>query len=171
MTDPEIRPMAVADWPDVRRIYAEGIATGHGTFEEEPPERDAFLATRVDGLSWVAESDGVVVGWVAASRVSGRAVYAGVVEHSVYVADAARGRGVGRMLLEQFLRSADSAGIWMVQSSIFPENTGSLALHDRCGFRIVGRREGIAKMTYGPEAGRWRDTLLLERRSAAVGVD
>lgn len=163
--------MVVEDWSDVQRIYGEGIATGHATFESAPPERDAFLSTRVPGLSWVAEVHGATVGWVAASRVSGRAVYAGVVEHSVYVADAAHGRGVGRALLERFLVSADAAGIWTVQSSIFPENSGSLALHERCGFRVVGRREGIAKMTYGPEAGRWRDTLLVERRSTVAGID
>ena len=159
------------DWADVERIYAEGIATGQATFEAAPPAREAFLTTRVEGLSWVAEREGAVVGWVAASRVSGRAVYRGVVEHSVYVSEAARGHGAGRLLLEQFLESADALGVWLVQSSIFPENTGSLALHDRCGFRIVGRREGIAKMTYGPDAGRWRDTLLLERRSRVAGID
>ena len=159
------------DWADVERIYAEGIATGQATFEAAPPAREAFLTTRVEGLSWVAEREGAVVGWVAASRVSGRAVYRGVVEHSVYVSEAARGHGVGRLLLDQFLESADALGVWLVQSSIFPENAGSLALHDRCGFRIVGRREGIAKMTYGPDAGRWRDTLLLERRSRVAGID
>ena len=171
MTAVDIRPMREDDWADVERIYAEGIATGQATFEAAPPAREAFLTTRVEGLSWVAEREGAVVGWAAASRVSGRAVYRGVVEHSVYVSEAARGHGVGRLLLEKFLESADALGVWLVQSSIFPENAGSLALHDRCGFRIVGRREGIAKMTYGPDAGRWRDTLLLERRSRVAGID
>jgi len=171
MSTVELRPMNSDDWPAVERIYAEGIATGQGTFEVAPPERDAFLSTRVEGLSWVAEIEGDVVGWVAASHVSGRAVYRGVVEHSVYVSEGVRGQGVGRLLLETFLESADALGVWTVQSSIFPENAGSLALHERCGFRIVGRREGIAKMTYGPDAGRWRDTLLLERRSRVAGVD
>jgi L-amino acid N-acyltransferase YncA len=170
MTTAELRPMREDDWADVERIYAEGIATGQATFEAAPPAREAFLTTRVEGLSWVAEVEGALVGWAAASRVSGRAVYRGVVEHSVYVSEAARGHGVGRLLLEQFLKSADGLGVWLVQSSIFPENAGSLALHDRCGFRIVGRREGIAKMTYGPDAGRWRDTLLLERRSRVAGI-
>ena len=166
-----LREMRVEDWAEVERIYAEGIATGHATFEAAPPEREAFLATRVSGLSWVAVSDDGLVGWAAASRVSVREVYRGVVEHSVYVADAARGHGVGRALLERLLQSADTLGIWTVQSSIFPENVGSLALHERCGFRITGRRERIAKMSYGPEAGRWRDTLLVERRSALAGTD
>ncbi|WP_262406200.1 GNAT family N-acetyltransferase [Protaetiibacter sp. SSC-01] len=165
----ELRELRRDDWPEVERIYAEGIATGHATFESAPPERDAFLSTRVPGLSWVAALDDRIVGWTAASRVSARDAYRGVVEHSVYVSSDARGGGVGRALLEQLLRSADALDIWTVQSSIFPENTGSLALHERCGFRILGRRERIARMRYGPEAGRWRDTLLLERRSAVVG--
>ncbi len=165
----ELRELRPEDWPEVERIYAEGIATGHATFEPAPPERDAFLATRVPGLSWVAQGVGGLSGWAAASRVSAREVYRGVVEHSVYVSEGARGAGVARALLERMLRSADELGIWTVQSSIFPENTGSLALHERCGFRIVGRRERIARMAYGPEAGRWRDTLLLERRSPVAG--
>ncbi len=166
-----LREMRAEDWPEVERIYAEGIATGHATFEAAPPGREAFLSTRVSGLSWVAVSGDGPVGWAAASRVSVREVYRGVVEHSVYVADAARGTGVGRALLERLLQSADTLGIWTVQSSIFPENSGSLALHGRCGFRIAGRRERIAKMTYGPEAGRWRDTVMVERRSALAGTD
>jgi phosphinothricin acetyltransferase len=165
-----LRELVAADWPAVEAIYAEGIATGQATFESAPPERDAFLSTRVAGLSWVAEADGAIVGWVAASQVSSRAVYRGVVEHSVYVADAARGRGIGRALLERLLASADELDIWTVQSSIFPENTGSLALHEQCGFRVVGRRERIALMSYGPEAGQWRDTVLVERRSPAAGA-
>lgn len=171
MTALHVRMMSPEDWSRVERIYAEGIATGQATFEAAPPERDAFLATRVDGLSWVIESGPTLVGWSAASRVSGREVYRGVVEHSVYVSEGARGQGVGRVLLDRLLESADALGVWTVQSSIFPENQGSLALHERCGFRIVGRREGIAKMTYGPHAGQWRDTLLLERRSRVVGID
>ena len=166
-----LRGMRAEDWPEVERIYAEGIATGHATFEAAPPEREPFLSTRVSGLSWVAVSGDGLVGWAAASRVSAREVYRGVAEHSVYVADAARGHGVGRAILERLLRSADTLGIWTVQSSIFPENSGSLALHGRCGFRIAGRRERIAKMTYGPEAGRWRDTVMVERRSALAGTD
>lgn len=108
-------------------------------------------------------------GWAAASPVSSRAVYRGVVEHSVYVATAAHGQGIGRALLRALLDATEQAGCWTVQAGIFPENTASLALHEREGFRIVGRREAIALMTTGPHAGEWRDTLLVERRSASGG--
>ncbi|RQP12035.1 MAG: N-acetyltransferase family protein, partial [Microbacteriaceae bacterium] len=145
----ELRELRPDDWLAVERIYAEGIATGHATFEAAPPERDAFISTRVSGLSWVAELEGRIVGWAAASRVSAREVYRGVVEHSVYVSSDARGSGVGRALLEHLLRCADDLGIWTVQASVFPENAGSLTLHERCGFRAIGRRERIARMSYG----------------------
>ena len=105
-----------------------------------------------------------MLGWAAASPVSTRAAYRGVIEHSVYVHRDARGRGAGRRLLDAFVAASDRAGFWTIQSSIFPENTASLALHDRAGFRRVGIRERIAQMTYGPEADRWRDTILIERR-------
>jgi phosphinothricin acetyltransferase len=109
-----------------------------------------------------------VLGWAAASPVSSREVYRGVAEHSVYVASAARGRGIGGELLAALIESSEAAGIWTLQSGIFPENLGSLALHEAHGFRIVGRRERIALMSYGPMAGLWRDVLLVERRSSSV---
>ncbi len=160
-----VRPLRPEDWPAVENIYREGIATGNATFEAEPPDWPAFDAGKLPTGRLVAiGDDGTIAGWVAASAVSTRPVYRGVVEHSVYVASHARGRGVGTLLLDEFLRAADAAGIWTIQSSIFPENTASLALHERAGFRRVGQRERIALMSYGPWAGQWRDTVLIERR-------
>lgn len=165
MTDATIRPLTPADWPAVEGIYREGIATGHATFEAEPPSWEAFDAGKLPGLRLVAtDADGAVEGWAAASPVSARPVYRGVVEHSVYIAAAARGRGIGGALLGAFIAAADAAGIWTIQSSIFPENTASLRLHEHHGFRTVGTRERIALMGHGPLAGVWRDTVLIERR-------
>lgn len=166
-----LRPMLQADWPAVSRIYAEGIATGQATFESRVPRWDAFDASHPEELRIVAEGGPGIQGWAAASPVSGREVYAGVVEHSVYIAAAARGHGIGRLLLRGLVAAAETAGIWTIQSSIFPENTVSLALHRAEGFRVVGRRERIAKMTHGPQAGQWRDTLFLERRSTVAGSE
>jgi L-amino acid N-acyltransferase YncA len=160
----EIRSMTAADWPAVEAIYAEGIATGDATFETAPPSWEEFDAGRLAEQRIVAVDDGAIVGWAALSPTSSRACYAGVVEHSVYVAERARGRGVGRALMEALVLRADEGGLWTIQTSIFPENTASVALHERVGFRVVGRRERIAKLD-----GVWRDTLLLERRSRQVG--
>ncbi|WP_197025343.1 GNAT family N-acetyltransferase [Nocardioides sp. HB32] len=156
-------------WPEVERIYAEGIATGHATFEAEPPSWEQFDAGKLPGHRLVAVEGGRVAGWAAASPVSDRCVYAGVAEHSVYVAAAAAGRGVGRRLLEALVESTEDAGIWTLQSGVFPENAVSLALHDSVGFRVVGTRERVALMSYGPLAGQWRDVVLIERRSDRVG--
>lgn len=164
------RAMVEADWPDVENIYRAGITTGHATFEIAPPETWAAFATgKRPELSLVAvDSEKQVLGWAAASPVSARTVYAGVVEHSIYIHPDAAGHGVGSALLTAFLDLADRRGVWTVQSSIFPENTASLRLHKRAGFRVVGRRECIARMEAGPYAGRWRDTLLVERRTAGT---
>jgi L-amino acid N-acyltransferase YncA len=156
--------MRADDWPAVERIYAAGIATGDATFETEPPAWEAFDAGRLAAHRLVAERDGKVVGWAAVSGVSERCVYAGVVEHSVYVDPAHAGQGVGTALLQALIASTEAAGIWTIQTGIFPENTASLALHERSGFRVVGRRERL-----GRHFGRWRDVVLLERRSAAIG--
>ncbi|AEE47757.1 GNAT family N-acetyltransferase [Cellulomonas fimi] len=162
-------PLRAEHWPDVARIYAAGIATGHATFAADVPTWEAFDAGRLADHRFVAlADDGTVLGWVAASPVSDRCVYSGVVEHSVYVDDAARGRGVGRALLDALLASTDAAGVWTVQSGVFPENAASLALHAAAGFRAVGTRERLGRMTHGPLAGQWRDVVLLERRSPAV---
>jgi phosphinothricin acetyltransferase len=156
--------MRAGDWPDVERIYRAGIATGNATFEAAPPNWEQFDAGKLDVGRLVATDARGLVGWVAASPVSIREVYRGVVEHSVYVDSAAAGNGIGRQLVEAFTAAAEAAGIWTIQSSIFPENTASLALHERAGFRRIGTRERIALMSYGPWAGRWRDTVLIEYR-------
>lgn len=164
-----IRELRPEDWPQVERIYRDGIDAGNATFESDPPTWEAFDAGKIRDARLVAVDGDAVVGWAAASPVSSRPAYLGVIEHSVYVAGAAQGRGVGRELLTAFLEAAESAGYWTVQSSIFPENAASIALHEKHGFRIVGRREAIALMTYGPYQGQWRDTVLVEWRSTKQG--
>jgi phosphinothricin acetyltransferase len=158
----EIRAMARGDWQAVEAIYAEGIATRQATFETTTPTWAEFDTGRLPGHRLVAIDGDRVVGWAAVSPTSARECYAGVVEHSVYVSSNARGRGVGRALMEALVSSTDEAGIWTIQTSIFPENEASVALHERVGFRVVGRRERIAQLD-----GQWRDTLLLERRAAS----
>ena len=159
--------MTPDDWPNVRAIYLEGIATGNATFETDAPSWEAWDRAHVADPRLVArDADGSVLGWAAVTPVSGRCVYAGVADLSVYVSAAARGRGVGRALLTTLIQSSDRAGIWTLQAGIFPENAPSLALHRACGFRDVGRRERIGKMH-----GVWRDVLLLERRSVSAGID
>jgi L-amino acid N-acyltransferase YncA len=155
----DIRAMAAGDWPAVETIYAEGITTRDATFETSTPTWEEFDAGRLPEHRFVAVDGDRVVGWAALSSTSSRACYAGVAEHSVYVTESARGRGVGLALMNALLKSADSGGIWTIQTSVFPENEASLALHERLGFRTVGRRERIARLD-----GVWRDTILLERR-------
>lgn len=162
--------MTEADWPLVAAIYREGIATGNATFAAEPPASwAAWSAGKINACSIVIRNDQGILGWAAVSPTSSRACYAGVVEHSVYVAELARGQGIGSRLLQELIRVTEGQGIWTIQSSIFPENETSMALHRRNGFRVVGQRERIARMEYGPYAGQWRDTVLIERRSAVVG--
>ncbi|HEX5970020.1 MAG TPA: GNAT family N-acetyltransferase [Intrasporangium sp.] len=159
-----IAPLTAAHRSAVLEIYAAGIAEGDATFESAAPTWDEFDSTRLGAHRYVAlDEHGVVLGWVAVTPVSARSAYAGVVEHSVYVHPEARGRGVGRALLEALIASTEAAGIWTIQSGIFPENTASLALHRRAGFREVGIRERV-----GRHNGEWRDVVLLERRSAVV---
>ena len=162
----QIRLLVDTDWPLVRAIYLEGIATGNATFETEAPAWAAWDAAHFPAPRLVAVSDEAIVGWAALTRVSKRAVYAGVAEVSVYVANDARGSGVGGALLEKLISESEADGIWTLQASIFPENTASLRLHKSCGFREIGRRERIGKMN-----GVWRDTVLLERRSGVAGRD
>ena len=145
----------------MKAIYEQGIAGGQATFETEPPSWDDWDRTHLEGHRLVALQDGELVGWAALSPVSERCVYAGVAENSVYVADSAQGRGVGNALLEELIARAERNGIWTIQTGIFPENEASLALHERCGFRVVGTRERL-----GQHHGVWRDVVLMERRSA-----
>jgi phosphinothricin acetyltransferase len=154
------------DWPRACAIYVEGIATANATFETEAPEWEQWDRAHLPHSRLAARSGGELLGWAALSPVSGRCVYAGVAEVSLYVAAAARGQGVGRALLRALVRASEAHGIWTLQAGIFPENAASLAVHCACGFREVGRRERIGRMD-----GRWRDVLLLERRSERVGQD
>jgi L-amino acid N-acyltransferase YncA len=156
----EIRPMKTSDWPAVKAIYEQGIATKLATFETSAPEWEDWDDAYLGDHRLVAEQGGLVVGWAALLPTSRRACYAGVVENSVYVAEGSRGQGIGRALLEQLLVSADRAGFWTVQASIFADNVASIEFHQRCGFRVVGTRERIGQLD-----GVWRDTVLLERRS------
>ncbi|MGW5053607.1 helix-turn-helix domain-containing GNAT family N-acetyltransferase [Actinokineospora sp. NPDC004072] len=156
-----VRALADGDWAAVRRIYAEGIATGLATFETAVPSRASLDARWLPGHRWVAEVDGEVAGWTAATPVSARECYAGVAETSIYVAEGHRGRGVGRALLHKQVTAADADGLWTLQTAIFTENRPSIALHHAAGYRTVGIRERIAS-----REGVWHDTVLLERRSA-----
>ena len=169
----KIETMSEGDWPAVAAIYREGIATGHATFAGAPPDTWAeFSERKIGECGCVARevAGGAVLGWATLAKVSDRCVYAGVAEVSLYVAMAARGLGVGAALMGGLIVRAEAAGVWTLQANIFEENAASLALHVRHGFRVVGRRERIGRMpAIGPRAGEWRDTLLLERRSAVVG--
>jgi L-amino acid N-acyltransferase YncA len=154
-----VRPLGPDDYPAVARIFAEGIATGDATFETTVPDWEAWDAAHLPEHRLVAELDGEVAGWTAVVPYSRRVVYRGVGEESVYVAAAARGRGIGRALLGALTESARAGGLWTLQASVFPENEASLALHRSLGFREVGVRERIAQLD-----GVWRDVVLLELR-------
>jgi L-amino acid N-acyltransferase YncA len=158
-----IEPMSDDHADAVLWIYQSGIDEGNATFETQLPAWEAFSAARLPDHRFVATDGNLVLGWVAVAAVSRRLVYAGVVEHSVYVEPVARGRGIGRQLLEALISSTESAGIWTIQSGIFPENVASLRLHASAGFREIGVRERI-----GQHRGRWRDVVLIERRSRAI---
>jgi L-amino acid N-acyltransferase YncA len=159
-----IEPMTAGHASQVLAIYEAGIDEGDATFETVAPGWAEFSASRLPQHRFVAlDAAGAVLGWVTASATSSRCVYGGVIEHSVYVHPAARGRGIGRLLLEALIASTEAAGIWTIQSGIFPENAASVALHRAAGFRVVGTRERI-----GRHHNRWRDVLLLERRSSVV---
>jgi len=151
--------MQPSDWPAVRDIYVQGIATRQATFDAAAPSWEEWNARHLTDVRLVAERDGEVLGWAALSPVSARACYAGVAEESVYVAESARGEGIGGTLLAELLERADEAGFWTIQAQVFPENAASISLHRRCGFRVVGTRERVASLD-----GAWRDTVLLERR-------
>ncbi|GAB3500426.1 helix-turn-helix domain-containing GNAT family N-acetyltransferase [Amycolatopsis cihanbeyliensis] len=161
--DVRIRALRAEDWPAVRRIYGEGIATGIATFDTTVPSRATLDAQWLPGQRWVAEIDGEIVGWATLSPASTRACYSGVADSSVYVAADHRGRGVGKALIRQQVVEADCAGFWTLQTSVLTENRAGLALHRSAGYRTVGVRERIAQRN-----GTWHDTILLERRADAV---
>jgi L-amino acid N-acyltransferase YncA len=159
----DIRDLRPNHWPEVARIYAEGIATGNATFETDVPSWEVWDGVHLHHPRLVGTVAGEVVAWAAVAPVSSRPVYSGVAEISLYVGEKARGQGIGSELLAAFVHEADGAGIWTLQTSVFPENKASRRLLERSGFRVVGRRERI-----GQFSGRWRDTLLLERRSEVI---
>ena len=163
---PVVSEMGSGDWEDVRAIYAEGIATGQATFEVAAPAWEVWDTSHLSFARLVARHGEIVVGWAALSPVSRRQAYSGVAEVSVYVAPDQRETGIGRQLLEALIAQSEMHGIWSLQAVMFPENAASVALHLRCGFREVGRRERIGKLD-----GAWRDTLLLERRNQRIGLD
>lgn len=161
----QIITMTAGHWPDVKAIYESGIATGNATFQTGAPAWEEWDAAHIKTCRLVAVDNGALLGWAALTPVSGRCVYAGVAEVSVYIAENARGKGVGRRLLDALIGESEQHNFWTLQAGIFPENVASIKLHEACGFRIVGRRERIGQMH-----GIWRDTMLLERRSSKVGV-
>ena len=155
-----IETLLAEHWPGVARVYAEGIATRNATFETEVPTWEEWDSSHLANHRFVAQEDGDLVGWVAVSPVSGRCVYRGVVESSVYVAETARGQGKGRRLLEALIASTEADGIWTIQAGMFPENEGSIRLHESVGFEVVGLHKRLGKLD-----GEWCDVLLMERRS------
>jgi phosphinothricin acetyltransferase len=163
--DFHIESMKDDDWPQVCEIYREGIATGHATFETEVPPWEKWDSGHLRECRLLARDSHRILGWAALSPVSARRVYGGVMEVSIYVAATARGRGMGKSLLQALVEQSERCGTWTLQAGIFPENVASIALHKSCGFREVGLRERLGKL-----GGVWRDVLLLERRSQSVGA-
>jgi|SRR3984957_5160341 L-amino acid N-acyltransferase YncA len=160
-----IEPLTAEHWEAVCSIYLEGIATGNATFQRTAPEWEEWDAGHLRSCRMVARSEGQIVGWAALSQVSTRPVYRGVAEVSIYVGESARGRGIGANLMAQLIAASEAEGIWTLQAGIFPENTSSIALHTKAGFRVVGTRSKLGCMH-----GRWRDVVLLERRSLVAGT-
>ncbi len=157
--------MQPTHWPAVKRIYEEGIETGNATFETNAPAWETWDSNHLPACRIVALENHELLGWAALSPVSGRYVYAGVAEVSVYVGAAAQGKGLGKKLLKKLIEESETIDLWTLQAGIFPENSASIKIHEACGFRLIGKREKIGKMN-----GQWRDTLLLERRSKKVGL-
>ena len=158
--------MKPSDWEAVKEIYEEGIATGNATFQQSAPTWEEWNNSHLAHSRIVAKEGDNILGWAALTPVSGRCVYAGVAEVSVYVSDKARGKGLGKQLLQKLIEESEANNIWTLQAGIFPENTPSIKIHEACGFRIFGKRERIGRMN-----GVWRDNLVLERRSKTVGIN
>jgi len=158
--------MKPSDWEAVKEIYEEGIATGNATFQQSAPTWEEWNNSHLAHSRIVAKEGDNILGWAALTPVSGRCVYAGVAEVSVYVSDKARGKGLGKQLLQKLIEESEANNIWTLQAGIFPENTPSIKIHEACGFRIFGKRERIGRMN-----GVWRDNLVLERRSNTVGIN
>lgn len=158
--------MTPQDWPSVATIYAEGIATGYATFETEVPSFESWDKAHIKNCRLVADKEGAILGWAALSPVSSRCVYEGVAELSIYIALKSRGAGIGKSLLNQLITESETAGYWTLQAGIFPENRASIKLHERLGFRFLGKRERIGKT----HLGIWKDNLLFERRSTVAGT-
>ncbi|HDD61087.1 MAG TPA: N-acetyltransferase family protein [Chloroflexi bacterium] len=166
----KISPMKEEHWIEVKRIYQAGIDTGQATFEDSPPDTwRAWLKKFLNNLSLVYLAEGSVLGWAAVSRVSSRQVYQGVGEISLYVDPDYQREGIGKELMEEIIKQSEIADFWTLQAGIFPENFPSINLHKAFGFRVVGERRKIGKMTYGPTAGEWRDVVLMERRKEENG--
>ena len=161
-----IRSMKPSDWEAVARIYADGIATGYATFEQEVPEWENWDADHLATCRLVAVDNSLIVGWAALSPVSSRCVYGGVAEVSVYVDANTRGRGVGKALMQRLIEESEESGLWTLQSGIFPENVASIVLHENVGFRKIGVRKRVGKLN-----DQWKDNVLFERRSNRVGID
>ncbi len=161
----KIRKMSKNDWQSVSTIYGDGIATGYATFEKDIPSYETWDKTHMDNCRLVVEKDNIILGWAALSPVSSRCVYGGVAEVSVYVVKNNRGLGVGKMLMEKLIEESETEGVWTLQSGIFPENLDSIKLHEKVGFRYIGKKERIGQLD-----GVWKDNLLFEKRSDKVGV-
>jgi len=157
--------MLPADWEAVKQIYEEGIATGNATFQQQAQNWEEWNNDHLSHSRIIAKEDGTILGWAALTGVSGRCVYAGVAEVSVYVSDKARGKGVGKKLLQKLIEESEANNIWTLQAGIFPENIASIKIHNASGFRTLGVRERIGQMN-----GIWRDTVLMERRSKTIGI-
>ncbi|MGB6150881.1 MAG: N-acetyltransferase family protein [Pricia sp.] len=162
----QVRPMTSEDWKAVANIYSEGIDTGFATFETKVPTYEIWDKAHMKSCRVVATAEGLVIGWGALSPVSSRCVYGGVAEVSVYVGKNAWGKGIGRLLMETLISESEKQGLWTLQSGIFPENSGSIRLHEKVGFRYIGKRERVGKLH-----GVWKDNLLFERRSSVIGTD
>ncbi len=161
-----LHKMQPGDWNAVKQIYEEGIATGNATFQQQAPCWEDWNNGHLQHSRIIAKEIDIILGWAALTPVSGRCVYAGVAEVSVYLSFRARGKGLGKQLLQRLIEESESNNIWTLQSGIFPENIASIKIHETCGFHIVGTREKIGKMN-----GSWRDVILMERRSEIIGVE